>query len=105
LLSTSQSPTPFHQRPKSFVGHRSGLTTLYTFSSTIQAISTDCARFRELIWLIRIGKQRMQVMEARIGSRMADSGLEREAGSAGADMVAAMGFASPRPYLKIRESG
>jgi hypothetical protein len=55
-------------------------------------MSTDCARFREFIWLIRIGKQRMQVMEASIGSRMADSGLERKVGSAGADMVAAMGL-------------
>jgi hypothetical protein len=62
---------------------------LYTFSSTIQTISTDCARFRELTWWINIGRQRRKVMEASIGSRMADSGLESGIGSVVADMLVA----------------
>jgi hypothetical protein len=40
--------------------------------------------------LINIGKQRRQVMEASIGSRMADSGLESGIGSVVADMLVAM---------------
>jgi hypothetical protein len=40
--------------------------------------------------LINIGKQRRQVMEASMGSRMADSGLESGIGLVVADMLVAM---------------
>jgi hypothetical protein len=49
---------------------------LNTFSRTIQKVSTEVARFLDLIWLTRIGKQRRQAMVASNGSSVADAGLE-----------------------------
>jgi hypothetical protein len=60
------------------------------FSRTIQKINTEAARFLDLIWLTRIGKQRMQAMVASTGSRVADAGLEKKVGSPVLDMFAAM---------------
>ena len=63
---------------------------LNTFSRTIQKISTEAARFLDLTWLTRIGKQRMQAMVASTGSRVADAGLEKKVASPVFGMFAAM---------------
>jgi hypothetical protein len=65
------------------------LTRLNTFSRTIQKISMETARFLDLIWLTRIGKQRMQAMVASTGSSVADAGLEKKVASPVFDMFAA----------------
>jgi hypothetical protein len=44
----------------------------------------------DLIWLTRIGKQRMQAMVASTGSRVADTGLEKEVASLVFGMFAAI---------------
>ena len=72
LLSMSQSPIPFHQLAKSFVGHSSGLIRLKRFSSMIQKSSIDNARFLDCMCLTSIGRQRMQAMAASVGRRIAD---------------------------------
>src|SRR2546423_15665875 len=60
------------------------------FSSTIQTISTDAAKFRDLTWLARIGRQRTKATVASVGSRMADTDLEEDRGLVVSDMCAAI---------------
>jgi hypothetical protein len=43
----------------------------------------------DLMWLTRIGKQRMQAIVASTGSSVADAGLEKKAASPVFDMFAA----------------